>query len=109
MVDKAKLILCIIILFANTIYGLASPFLPTILNDLGIDEVWTGIIFATYAIAACVTSPVAGKVVDKCGHAKMLSIGSLLMAVACTSFGLAQYVAPDNTNVIIAAICLRIL
>ena len=109
MADKAKLIICTILFLSNTIYGLASPFLPTILDDLGIDSLWTGIIFGSYAIAAAIVSPIAGSIIDKCGHAKMLSLGTILMSIACTSFGLAEYLEGNNTAIIVAAICLRVL
>ena len=109
MADKAKLIICTILFLSNTIYGLASPFLPTILDDLGIEALMTGIIFGAYAIAAAIVSPIVGLIIDKCGHAKMLCLGTILMSISCTSFGLAAYLEGNNTAIIIVAICLRVL
>ena len=109
MAVPAKLIICIILFLSNSIYGLASPFLPTLLDELGVASTWTGVIFAIYAVAGAITSPIVGAVIDSCGHAKLLAFGTILMAIACTCFGFGKYIDDSNTNVIIMAICVRIV
>jgi hypothetical protein len=51
MFDKSIFMLMATLFMTNTIYGLASPFLPTRLEEAGVNPAWTGLIFAMYAIA----------------------------------------------------------
>ena len=96
------------IFLSNSIYGLASPFLPVVLDEVGVSETWTGLIFASYAIAGTIVSPIVGKVMDKVGHKKIMAAGSLLMSLACTSFGFVEYIH-NNTIIIICGILIRFL
>ena len=83
--------LCIIILntfLANNIYGLAAPFLPKLLEEKGIEPIWTGLIFAAFAIAYIFASVIAGKIVDRVSHTLIMFIGSLLMAVSIAAFSI---------------------
>jgi hypothetical protein len=51
MYDKSIVMLMAMLFMTNTIYGLASPFLPILLVDAGVDSTWIGLIFAMYAVA----------------------------------------------------------
>ena len=68
MIDRNIAIMLCSTFLANTLYGLAAPFLPSLLEAKGVQSVWTGIIFASYAIAMIFMSLVAGKIVDRIGH-----------------------------------------
>ena len=46
-------------------------------------------IFASYAIGLTLGSPIVGKIIDKAGHRNIMIYGTTLMAIACSSFGLA--------------------
>ena len=90
MIDRSIGLLLLVIFVSNTIYGLASPFLPTVLEEKEIDSVWTGIIFAAYAVASIFASLAAGKLLDKIGHNKILCAGCALMAGSIACFGLIE-------------------
>ena len=88
MCDSQLLIVLLTIFFSNTIYGLAAPFLPTVMEERGVDTTWTGLIFAMYAIAVILVSLVAGKTIDYFGHSRIIAFGSLLMAASIVGFGM---------------------
>ena len=92
---------------SNISYGLASPFLPTVLDDKGISSVWTGIIFASYAVASTIASLVVGSFLEKIGHKASITIGSILMGVSVVAFGTISDI-PDKVTVIALSILLRI-
>ena len=106
--DRSIIVILLTITSSNVIYGLASPFLPNLLEQKGIASTWTGIIFAVYAVALTIVSIVVGQFLDRLGHAKVMTAGCVLMSLSCGSFGLVKYV--DGKQAIIAcAIILRIL
>ena len=76
----------------NTIYGLASPFLPTLLDEFGVDATWTGLIFAMYAVASIITSLFVGKLIESIGHRRLIATGGILMALSIVGFGAAYHV-----------------
>ena len=108
MLDRKLGIILITALISNTIYGLAAPFLPQLLEDKGIASSWTGVIFAVYSISMVVVSLIAGSIVDSVGHSRLMSFGSLLMATSIASFSTAIYLE-QNWTIIGLAIILRIL
>ena len=108
MFDKSLLAILLTIFLSNTIYGLASPFLPVVLEDVGVSTTWTGLIFASYAIAGTFVSPIIGAVIDKVGHKKIMATGSILMSVACISFGFVKYIH-NNMIIVICGVLLRLL
>ena len=89
MIDRSIVLILTVLLLSNTIYGLASPFLPRLLEERGISESWTGLIFATYAVAYMFSSPVIGLLVDRTGHSLLMTTGIVLMAGSIASFGTA--------------------
>ena len=102
--------LCIILLttfLSNTIYGLAAPFLPQLLEEKGIDPTWTGLIFASYAIATIFVSLIAGKIVDKISHAWVMFAGTLLMSGSIAAFSCA-FSLEENWEIIAVSIGLRL-
>ena len=102
--------LCIILLttfLSNTIYGLAAPFLPQLLEAKGIEPTWTGLIFAAYAIATIFVSLIAGKIVDRVSHAWIMFIGTLLMSGSIAAFSIA-FDLEENWEIIAFSIGLRL-
>lgn len=106
--DWSLLVILLTTFLSNTIYGLASPFLPTLLEEVGVASLWTGIIFASYAVAMSIVSPIVGKVLNKVSHSKVMAMGCFLMALSCASFGFVKYV-DGKKWIITSAIALRIL
>ena len=92
MSDKSFIIIIAVLFLSNTIYGLASPFLPVLLESRGIKETWTGLIFASYAIAYCIMAPIIGMLIDKVRHNRIMALGILLMSLSIASFGFGIYI-----------------
>ena len=88
--DKALVLLLTITFIQNTIYGLASPFMPVVLQEKGISSGMTGVIFAVYAVASVLSSIVIGMYMDQVGHRCVIIFGTLLMAISIASFGLIE-------------------
>ena len=107
LIDRSIATILTITFLSNSIYGLASPFLPTLLDDKGIASSWTGLIFASYAISMVIVSPIVGWLIDKVGHAKIMATGALLMAASIFSFGFTIDI-DDNWLLITIAIVLRV-
>jgi len=108
MLDRYFLTILVTTFLVNTMYGLAAPFLPALLEERGVASTWTGLIFGIYAISMVVFSLITGKIVDKVGHNKIMAIGTFVMALSIVSFAAAIYI--DSNGLIIAfAIVLRIL
>ena len=87
MVDKSFFLLLITVFMTNAIYGLASPFLPTVLEEKDISSIWTGIIFASYAVASTIVSIITGTCLDKIGHKTVITMGAFLMCGSIVCFG----------------------
>ena len=100
-------IVVLAIFVSNTIYGLASPFLPTVLEEKNISSIWTGIIFSAMAISASITSLFVGKILDRISHNKVITFGCVLMAVCIASFGFIERMNQAE-YVIMLSIALRI-
>lgn len=92
MYDKSIFLIMAMLFTTNTIYGLASPFLPTLLDEAGVDATWTGLIFAVYAVASIITSLAVGKLIARIGHRKLITTGGILMALSIVGFGAAYHV-----------------
>ena len=107
MFDRTVGLLFLLLFISNTIYGLASPFLPTFYNDRGISSTWTGLIFSAFAIAMTIVSLLAGKCLDRIGHNKIMLFGILLMSASTMSFGLIERME-GNEALITVSILLRI-
>ena len=80
MVDCSLCIILTMTFLSNTIYGLAAPFLPQLLEEKGINPTWTGLIFAAFAIAFNFSSLIAAKIVDSISHARIMFASTLLMS-----------------------------
>ena len=100
MFDRSICLLVLALFVSNTIYGLASPFLPTVMEEKNISSVWTGVIFSAFAMASILSSLLIGKTLDKIGHNRVIMFGCLLMAGCIAAFGFiddlekAEYVIP---------------
>ena len=108
MCDFTLVLLLVTIFFANMMYSLASPFLPEVLEEKGITSVWTGIIFAVYAVAKTFTNIITGKVIGKCGHKRIIMVGAFIMAGTIASFGFIEGMDAKE-YIIISSIGLRLL
>jgi multidrug resistance protein len=68
------------------VYGLAIPVLPLIASRHGASSAAVGFLFATYAIALLVATPVVGVLVDRIGPRTPMLVGLLGLAAATLLF-----------------------
>ena len=68
--DATQLILYSIIVCTNSVYSLASLFLPTVFKEKDIPGFWTGLVFSMYSIAVVIVSPFVGTMINKVGLRK---------------------------------------
>ena len=87
--DRHYVIILVTAFLINTMYGLAAPFLPALLEDAGVASSWTGLIFGIYPISGVFCSLITGKCVDKVGHNKVMSLGAVVMTLSIFSFAAA--------------------
>jgi MFS transporter, DHA1 family, solute carrier family 18 (vesicular amine transporter), member 1/2 len=72
------------------VYGVAVPVLPRIAAAHGASAAEVGVLFAVYAGALLVTTPVAGVLVDRVGNRVPMLAGLLVLAAAVLLFAFAQ-------------------
>lgn len=77
--------------------GIVIPLLPLYAESLGASGVGLGLIFAVFAIAYAISTPIFGRLSDRKGRKPILTIGLLLYAVI--SVGLAW---ADNVYLLVA-------
>ena len=75
MLDFSQTLLLVVIFVTNLIYGLVSPFLPTVLEEKYISSVWSGVIFSAYAVAMIPSAFIIGSNLDKIGHKVVITFG----------------------------------
>jgi MFS transporter, DHA1 family, multidrug resistance protein len=68
--------------------GLIIPVMPTLMNELGITGKTVGNLTAAFAIAQLISSPFAGKAVDKFGRKIMIVIGLFIFGFSEFLFGM---------------------
>ncbi|WP_042141957.1 multidrug efflux MFS transporter NorA [Paucisalibacillus sp. EB02] len=68
--------------------GLIIPVMPTLMNELGITGKTVGNLTAAFAIAQLVSSPFAGKAVDKFGRKIMIVVGLFIFGFSEILFGI---------------------
>lgn len=81
------MILFTIVVFTNSVYSLASLFLPSLYKEKSVAGVWVGLVFSMYSIAVVLVSPIIGKVVSKIGYANLITIGLVLMGISIIPVG----------------------
>ena len=87
MCDWYKLIIYIIIVFSNSVYALAAPFLPVVFSEMNMSGGWVGLIFAMYSISMIIVSPFIGVIVDKVGQTNLLAVGLIAMGMSIVLLG----------------------
>ena len=52
--------LIVLVFTMDVIESIAAPFLPLLLDEHGINEIWCGVIFTSLSLAKTAASPVVG-------------------------------------------------
>jgi MFS family permease len=82
----ATTIACLALFTDLLVYGLAIPVLPLLPSVVSAGPAATGVLFATYAAATLVVTPVAGWLVDRFGPSRPLLLALLVLAGASALF-----------------------
>ena len=86
MVDRLMAwVLFTVILFTNA-YSLIAPFVPIELERKGIPGAYSGMVYAVFAVAQVIFSPLVGKTFDRVGHKNLLAGGIVLMGIGVFCF-----------------------
>ncbi|MDB5075474.1 MAG: transporter [Chloroflexi bacterium] len=72
------------------VYGLAVPVLPTIAHNLGASSAAIGVLFASYAAAQLIATPVVGIWIDRTGPRTPLLAGLVGLAASTLLFAFGQ-------------------
>ncbi|MFS1515691.1 MFS transporter [Bacillus sp. SCS-151] len=87
--NKTVLFIVSIAIFTDMLmYGLVVPFLPIYATDLGASQSFVGILFASYAIALFIATPISGALADRIGRKIMITIGLLGLGVTTIVFAM---------------------
>lgn len=81
---------CSITLLSNCGYSIIAPFMPVVLDQRGVNQVLSGLIFAIYSLAFVVVSPFMGEVIQFFGNVKTICLGLALMGTSFLVYGLIQ-------------------
>ena len=91
MLDYNMVVIASTTLLANTSYGLTAPILPQFLEDRGVASSWNGFIWASFSIAVILVSLIAGSIVDRVGHTRLMMIGTIVLAASIAAYSTAIY------------------
>jgi multidrug resistance protein len=72
------------------IYGVAIPVLPRIASSTGVNASGVSILFACYALAMLVATPLAGWLIDRIGHRLPMIAGLFALAASTLLFATVQ-------------------
>ena len=73
--------------------GIIAPLLPLYAEKLGATDIWIGVIFASFSISRSIFMPFVGRLSDRYGRKRLITIGILVYSII--SLG---YVWADNVS-----------
>ncbi|WP_197519565.1 MFS transporter [Pseudonocardia sp. HH130630-07] len=82
----ALLVGCVALFTDMLVYGIAIPVLPLLPATVDAGPAATGVLFAVYALAMIVATPVAGRLVDRVGSRRPLLVALLGLAASTLLF-----------------------
>ena len=95
MCDVLQLLLYSIIICSNSVYALASLFLPIVFMDKNVPGFWVGLVFAMYSIVVVLVSPIIGKIVSHVGFANLIAFGLTCMGISIIPVGFLVEIESD--------------
>ena len=96
------------IICTNSVYSLASLFLPHVFESKNIPGFWVGLVFAMYSIAVVLASPFIGKALNRTGFANLIAIGLLTMSISIVPIGFLNQIE-NGYHTLVIGIILRAL
>jgi MFS family permease len=85
-VNRATVVACLALFTDLLVYGIAIPVLPLLPSVVSAGPSATGALFAGYAAATLVITPVAGRLVDRFGPSRPLLVALVVLAAASALF-----------------------
>lgn len=61
--------------------GIVSPLMPIFAKDLGANGIWLGIIFSGFSLSRGIFMPIIGKISDRKGRKKFITLGLFLYSI----------------------------
>ena len=86
-------------------YSLIAPFVPLELERKGIPGAYAGVIYAMFALAQVIVSPIVGSMFNTIGYRNLLAGGVFLMGIAIVAFGFIKDIESNLYVMILALIC----
>jgi MFS family permease len=108
MPDNLQLTLYAIIVATNSVYSLASLFLPTVFEEKEISGWYVGLVFAFYAIAQITVSPFVGKLLKRVSYANVITFGLFCMGCSIVPIAFVKQIE-SNTYVVMLTVLLRFM
>ena len=88
MINKAFPVLAMSIFACMLGSGIVVPLLPLYAEDLGAGGLWIGVVYASYPIARVLATPIVGRISDRSGRKRYISIGLFIYGVVSFGFTL---------------------
>jgi len=74
----------------NALISLIGPFLPQHFGEIGVSQIWSGVIFSGFPVAMLICSPIAMTLMGRFGRVKVLVGGLVLQGLSSLTFGIAD-------------------
>ena len=95
MLDYNIAVISLTVLLVNMSYGLTAPILPPLMEERGVPSSCIGFVWTSFSVAVIFVAILAGAIVDCIGHARLMTIGAVIMAAAIAAYSTAVYI---NSN-----------
>ena len=96
------MLLYTIIVCTNSVYSLASLFLPVVFREKDVPGFWVGLVFAMYSIAGMIVSPVIGKILHRIGSSNTIAIGLVIMGLSIMPLSYLAEMENDSSSLALA-------
>ena len=104
MCDVLQLLLYLIIICSNSVYALASLFLPIVFMEKSVPGFWVGLVFAMYSIVVVLVSPIIGHIVSRLGFANLIAFGLICMGISIIPVGYLVEIESDAGTIALAVV-----
>ena len=86
MIKKVFPILALCVFSATLGIGIISPLLPLYIDEIGASGVGLGVIMASYFISNSLFVPIAGRLSDRKGRKKFLTVGLMMYGLIAVGY-----------------------
>lgn len=75
---------------SNLIVSLVAPILPWHLQEIGVSQIWCGVMFAMFPFATLVATPFTKSAIGRVGRVPLLFTGLIMQSLSTVAFGFAD-------------------